>query len=139
MTSRELIVEIFNDTLKSVLPGNLIRESVKLERNHLLIRDKKYNLNAYRGIHILGSGKASVEMARAIKGIIDPWIAYGFVVSHYGDDTLDKVNVFESSHPVPTDKSIKAAEILMEHLEGLSADDFFIYLLSGGSSALVEK
>jgi len=139
MTSRELIIEIFNDALESVLPGNLIRETVKLEQNHLLIQDKKYNFSDYRGIHILGSGKASVEMARAIKGIINPWIADGFVVSNYGDDTLDKINVFESSHPVPTDKSIKAAEMLVEYLTSLSDDDFFIYLLSGGSSSLVEK
>ncbi|MFA4915867.1 MAG: glycerate kinase [Syntrophales bacterium] len=139
MISREMIFEIFNDALKSVLPCNLIREAVKLEQDHLIIQDKKYNLNDYRGVHIFGSGKASVEMAKAVKNIIDPWIKDGFVVSNYGDDTLDKIGVFESSHPVPSDKSIKAAEMLMERLMGLSDDDFFIYLLSGGSSSLVEK
>lgn len=139
MPSRELIVEIFNDALKSVLPGDLIRESVKLEQNNLLIQDKKYNLNDYQGIHILGSGKASVEMAKAIKGIIDPWIAGGLVVSHYIDGTLGNIKVFESSHPIPTDKSARAAKMLMDYLSKLTEDDFFIYLLSGGSSSLVEK
>lgn len=139
MTSRELIVEIFNDALKSVLPGNLIRESARLEEDCLLIRGKRYDLKDYRGIHLLGSGKASVEMARAVKGIIAPWIAGGLVVSHYSDDTLGNIKVFESSHPIPADKSTKAAEMLMEYLSELSEDDFFIYLLSGGSSSLVEK
>jgi len=52
---------------------------------------------------------------------------------------LEGIDVFESSHPVLTEKSIRAAECLIEKLSALSPDDFFIYLLSGGSSALIEK
>jgi len=52
---------------------------------------------------------------------------------------IDRIGVFESSHPVLTEKSIRAAEILMEKMAALAPDDFFIFLVSGGSSALVEK
>ncbi len=62
----------------------------------------------------------------------------GLVVSNYAAQ-IDGISVFESSHPVLTEKSIRAAEILMEKLAALSPDDLFIYLLSGGSSALIEK
>jgi len=44
----------------------------------------------------------------------------------------------KGSHPVPTQESVRAADLLIEKLSALSEDDFFIYLLSGGSSALVE-
>jgi hydroxypyruvate reductase/glycerate 2-kinase len=45
----------------------------------------------------------------------------------------------QGSHPVPDARSIRAAELLIDGLSALEDDDFFIYLLSGGSSALVEK
>src|SRR4030042_396333 len=62
----------------------------------------------------------------------------GLVVSNYGA-AIEGIEVFESSHPVLTEKSIRAAEILLQRMSALSADDFFIYVLSGGSSALIEK
>jgi glycerate 2-kinase len=138
MTNREKIITLFRDALSSVLPGNLVRETLKYEAGVLTIEKKSYRLDDYSGVHLFGSGKASVETARAVKDVLGDRVADGLVVSNY-DATLDGIDVFESSHPVLTEKSIRAAEILMEKLSALSPDDLFIYLLSGGSSALLEK
>ena len=75
------------------------------------------------------------EVSRMLRG----YLAGGFVISNDRSIALKDVDVFVSSHPVPTEKSIRAAEIMTRGLSGLSEKDFFIYLLSGGSSALLEK
>ena len=138
MTNREKMMTVFRDALSSVLPGNLVRETLKYDGAVLMIEGKSYRLGDYREVHLFGSGKASVETARAVKAVLEDRLTDGFVVSNYGAD-LDGITVFESSHPVLTEKSIRAAEILMQKMSALSADDFFIYVLSGGSSALIEK
>lgn len=138
MTNREKMMSVFQDALSSVLPGNLVRETLKYDGGVLAIEGKGYRLSDCRGVHLFGSGKASVETARAVGAIMGDRVTDGLVVSNYGA-TLDGITVFESSHPVLTEKSIRAAEILMRKMSALSADDFFIYVLSGGSSALIEK
>lgn len=139
MTSREIIREIFAQALNAVRPSNLIRESLKLEKDSLWIDNHTFDLQDYDGVHIFGSGKASLPMAEAVNNLLGDYVKSGFIISSYGGGNRDRIEVFESSHPLPTGKSIKAAEILMARLSGLSPNDFFLYLLSGGSSSLVEK
>jgi hydroxypyruvate reductase/glycerate 2-kinase len=129
---------IVRDTIAATLPTNMVREKLKLERGALKIAGKTFMLPEGRGVHLFGSGKAAVETARAVREMLGEKFAEGFVVSNY-PASLDGVEVFESSHPVLTEKSVRAAEILMDRIARLAADDFFIYVLSGGSSALIEK
>jgi hydroxypyruvate reductase/glycerate 2-kinase len=138
MTNREKMMAIFNKTLASTLPGNMVREKLSYEPGVLSIEGKSFSLAGGRGIHLFGSGKAAIETARAVKEILGESLQEACIVSNYAA-SVEGVEIFESSHPVLTDKSIRAAEMLMEKMSGLSEDDFFIYVLSGGSSALIEK
>ncbi|RUM68220.1 MAG: glycerate dehydrogenase [Sulfurospirillum sp.] len=52
---------------------------------------------------------------------------------------VPELNIFASSHPLPSARSVEAAEKLMKMISALNEDEVFIYLLSGGTSALVEK
>lgn len=139
MTMRETALEIFREALKAISPVNLFRESVSLAQDALSVQGRSYSLRRDQKIHVYGSGKASVEAARAIEGILGDRISDGLVVSSYKESSLKNIEVFSSSHPIPTEKSIRAADLLIERLSKLSENDFFIYLLSGGSSSLVEK
>jgi glycerate 2-kinase len=138
MTNRERIMSVFQEALNSARPGNLVRDTLKCEGDVLMIERESYRLGGYRGVHLYGSGKASVETARAVMAVLGGRVTDGLVVSNY-DAAVDGIGVLESSHPVLTERSIQAADILIRKLSALSPDDFFIYLLSGGSSALIEK
>jgi hydroxypyruvate reductase/glycerate 2-kinase len=138
MTNRDKLMTIFSKTLAATLPANLVREKLSCENGILKIEGKSFSIPEDRGIHLFGSGKAAVETARAVKEILGATLKECYVVSNY-PATIEGVEVFESSHPVLTHKSVAAAETLIEKIAGLSGDDFFIYVLSGGSSALIEK
>jgi glycerate 2-kinase len=138
MNYRQIALDIYFNALKAVLPETLIRETLKLEGNDLVVANRRYPLGSRRNLFVFGSGKASAGAAKAVTELLGDRIAGGLVVSNY-EAELDRIRVVVGAHPVPDARSVIAAEMLMQGLAGLSEDDFFIYLLSGGSSALIEK
>lgn len=138
MILREIIRKIFDQALKAALPVNLINDALSLQKDILRIGNRTFDLRN-RGVYIFGSGKASLPMAEAVNTLFGDLIKGGCVISNYGGGACGRIEILEGSHPVPTEKSINAAEVLMAKLSALSPNDFFLYLLSGGSSSLVEK
>ncbi len=132
---REKALEIFFYALNSILPKNIIPKTVDIQQDKIKIEKDIYSLK--NGFYVFGSGKASVEMAKTIESMAFDLIIDGVVISNYTEE-LDKITVLEGSHPVPTEKTINATKKLIEKFKSLKEDDFFIYLLSGGSSSLLE-
>jgi len=115
--------EIFKKALLAVDPLNLNYELDTVTKKEIML---------------FGSGKASLKMAEAVMMKIGDRLKDGFIVSNY-EKKLPKIEVFKSSHPTPSKKSVEAANKMIAKLRSLKEDDFFIYLLSGGSSALLQK
>jgi hydroxypyruvate reductase/glycerate 2-kinase len=137
---RKIARIIFESAVESVLPERLITGSVFLQDNGLYIHDAVHPLQPGQKLHAFGSGKASVDMARSLLPVLKEQVAGGIIVtSQLTGDDLSPLMVVEGSHPVPDEKSVRGAELLINGLSQLNRDDFFIYLLSGGSSALIEK
>lgn len=86
---------------------------------------------------VIGAGKASAAMARAVE---DHWPGpmSGLVVTRYGYSVrCDRVEIVEAAHPVPDRTGEKAAVRMLELVQGLSADDLVLCLISGGGSSLL--
>ncbi|CDN92680.1 glycerate kinase type-2 family protein [Agrobacterium tumefaciens] len=87
---------------------------------------------------VVGAGKASAAMAAALEAAWPHVDLSGVVVTRYGHAVPTKrVEIIEASHPVPDDKSAEAAKRILAAVEGLTADDMVIALISGGGSALM--
>jgi glycerate 2-kinase len=86
---------------------------------------------------VIGCGKAAGSMAKAVE---DNWpgALSGMVVTRYGYHVATKrIEVVEAAHPVPDEAGRKAAERMLKMVQGLSADDLVLFLVSGGGSALL--
>jgi glycerate 2-kinase len=86
---------------------------------------------------VIGAGKAAATMARAVE---DNWPGElsGLVVTRYGHGApTARIEVVEASHPVPDRAGADAAWRMLNMVQGLSADDLVIALISGGGSALL--
>ena len=138
MCDKQKAKEIYLQALAAVMPKNLIPSALGYHDNVLTIENQSFDLSTYRNVFVYGSGKASIEMARAVGLLLGDRIAKNVVVSNY-HDRVAEVEIIESTHPLPSQKSIDAGERLIREFEGMGEEDFFIYLLSGGSSALIEK
>jgi hydroxypyruvate reductase len=89
---------------------------------------------------VIGAGKASAEMALAVERA---WqgtreALSGLVVTRYGYGApCERIEIAEAAHPVPDAAGLAAAQRLMSLVQGLSADDLVLCLISGGGSALL--
>ncbi len=76
-------------------------------------------------------------MARSALAVLGPLPA--LVISDHREPVPDGVRMIESSHPVPDERSIVAGDAVLDLCASLGARDRLLYLLSGGTSALVES
>jgi glycerate 2-kinase len=86
---------------------------------------------------VIGAGKASAAMARAVE---DHWKGplTGLVVTRYGYAVpCERIEILEAAHPVPDAAGQRAAERLLQFVQGLNADDLVLCLISGGGSSLL--
>jgi glycerate 2-kinase len=86
---------------------------------------------------VVGAGKASAAMARALE---DHWpgALAGLVVTRYGHGVpCRRIEVVEAAHPVPDAAGVEGARRILARVAGLSPDDLVIALVSGGGSSLL--
>jgi hydroxypyruvate reductase len=86
---------------------------------------------------VLGAGKASAAMARAVERHW-PGPLSGLVVTRHGYRVpCERIEIVEASHPVPDAAGLEAARRMLALAQGLTADDLVLCLISGGGSALL--
>ena len=86
---------------------------------------------------VIGAGKASAAMARALEEAWDGPLE-GLVVTRYGYAVpCNKIEIIEAAHPVPDSAGLNAAKRIKELVSGLTADDLVLCLISGGGSSVL--
>lgn len=89
---------------------------------------------------LVAAGKAAWQMAKAAVDTLGQ-VDGGVVVTKYDHvkGAIPGVDCYEAGHPVPDNGSFFATARALELVQGLSADDTVLFLLSGGGSALFEQ
>lgn len=142
LTGHEEIKMILNAALAEVEPGKAIRRNLNLEGKTLLVGENRYELKNGNQVRVVGAGKASIAMLRAVNEILGGFVKDGAVIAKHipaGMAKLGNVTVLEGSHPVTSKKSVLATQQMVEKLMGLREDDIVICLISGGGSALMTE
>ena len=86
---------------------------------------------------VIGAGKASAQMARAVE-LHWKHSLLGLVVTRYGYKVpTERIEIVEAAHPVPDQAGLDAAVRMLHLVQGLSADDLVLCLISGGGSSLL--
>lgn len=87
---------------------------------------------------VIGAGKASAAMAAGLDAAWQDVALSGLVVTRYGHAVpAGRIEIIESSHPVPDAMSETAARRILDTVRDLTKDDLVIALISGGGSALM--
>jgi glycerate 2-kinase len=86
---------------------------------------------------VVGAGKASAAMAKAVEDRWDADIS-GLVGTRYGHGAAcRRIEIVEAAHPVPDETGMNAAARMRELVRGLTVDDLVLALISGGGSAVL--
>lgn len=130
---------VFKDALSSVMPERMIPAAMCLENGVIHIKDAVYDLEQYGKLWLCGTGKAALPMAEVCEAMLGAHIAGGVIVTPEAERPLRYCEYVHSTHPLPSYESIAAADRLLKVFERAAEDDLILFLLSGGTSALIEK
>ncbi|CAH2394942.1 glycerate kinase type-2 family protein [Mesorhizobium escarrei] len=120
---KTFLAAIFNAAVAAADPQRTIRDHLPAMPNGRTI--------------VIGAGKGSAQMAAAFEKMWDGPIE-GLVVTRYGyGATCQRIEIIEAAHPVPDAAGLEASRRLLEKVQGLTADDLVVALISGGGSALL--
>jgi glycerate 2-kinase len=130
MNARRVLLELFDAALRAV-SGR--------ERTAQFLRDIKLPAP----VAVFAVGKAASAMARGARDALGVAIHSMLVVTKHGhsDPDLDRhpgVLQLESAHPVPDESSLAAGAALESRVATLPPGVLPLFLVSGGSSSLVE-
>lgn len=119
--------EIVRTSLAAVLPDTAVQRALK-----------DYAPGDGRTL-LVAVGKAAWQMAKAALDTLGQ-VDDGVVITKYDHvkGELPGVRCYEAGHPVPDENSFNATKKALNLVQGLSAKDTVIFLLSGGGSALFE-
>ena len=142
-TMRSEAREIFQASVDAVNPYQAVRRFVRVEGDRLLLggedRDTvALDLGMYDRIGIVGAGKATAPMAKAVEDLFGSRIHKGIINVKYGfTEQLGFTEIIEAGHPVPDRNGEQGTKKILDFLETAGEKDLIFSLISGGGSALL--
>lgn len=138
-------VQCFKASLNPVNPYEAVKRFIRLNGCYLNIGPKegevtKLNLDDYEKVFIVGGGKATAPMARAMEDLLGDRITKGLVVVKYGfTEKLSYTETIEADHPLPDQNGVSGTKKILELIENAGDRDLVFSLISGGGSALLPQ
>jgi glycerate 2-kinase len=140
---RREVKQLFLYGVDAVNPYNAVKKALRVQKNKILIGLGKSDmlscdLRRFERIIVVGMGKATALMAKAVDEILGSRIKDGCVVVKYGYTAeLEAIRTIEAGHPLPDENGLKGAQEIAQLVEAAQENDLIIFLISGGGSALL--
>lgn len=134
--------EILAAAINAVNAYQCVSDLIHLKGDQLQIGEAKIDPDQFKRIFLIGYGKASVPMAKAILDILGDRITFAQVITKdekflTENGYLGKLQIQLGEHPVPSPKSVTATQNLLSGLTHVDKDDLVLVVISGGGSALL--
>lgn len=136
---------LFEAAVKRVDPCEAVKRFVRLEGNRLILGeqdppDMAWDLTEFDQVYLVGGGKATAPMARALEGLLGERIHTGFINVKYGfTEELIRTEISEAGHPLPDQNGVAGTRKILSLLERAGKRDLVFSLISGGGSALLPQ
>ncbi|PKN67361.1 MAG: glycerate kinase [Deltaproteobacteria bacterium HGW-Deltaproteobacteria-15] len=134
---------LFDAAVKRVDPYEAVKRFVRFSGGRLALHpdgseQTPLSLESFEHVYVIGGGKASAPMAKALEEILGERISGGLIVVKYGfTEPLKFLEIIEAGHPLPDGKGVEGAGRILEILQGAGEKDLILSLISGGGSALL--
>lgn len=136
--ARDHLLRIFKAGLAAADPADAVRRNVRVEGNAFYAGPLSIPLAEIKRIFVIGAGKASVRMAKALEEILGDRITGGWINTKTGhSEPLSRIHVHEAGHPVPDEAGREGAEQIIRIAREAGKGDLVLFCVSGGGSALL--
>jgi len=130
-------LQIFRAALAASDPQEAVLRYLKFDGRTITAGRRKYSLKKFDRIQVIGAGKASAAMARAVERLLGRHIAGGWINVKDGHTThLRKIHQQECGHPVPDERGVAGTIKMAGIAREAGVRDLLIGVVSGGASAL---
>ncbi|WP_101910394.1 glycerate kinase type-2 family protein [Marasmitruncus massiliensis] len=130
-------LDIIESGIRRAVPYTETLKLLEVSKDRLRIGGREYLLSEIGNIYVVGVGKGSFPIAQALDEKLGSRIEKGLVVVKEGEKRrLSHIDVFESSHPIPDERSIVAAKEMVKILAEAKKGDIVFAAITGGSSAM---
>jgi glycerate 2-kinase len=142
-TMRSQALEIFRASLRRVDPYEAVKRFVRIDGSNILLdqggeREEALDLQDFDRVFVVGGGKATAPMARAVEDVLGERTSKGVINVKYGfAEELLRTEVVEAGHPLPDQKGVEGAGKILDLLRSAGERDLIFSLISGGGSALL--
>jgi len=136
---RKIVLDITEKTLQHLDAYERIKSICHMEGSTLCIGSRKWDLTKKRNVYLVGAGKACNHMAMAIDEILGDYLTKGIAIVKISEETdvFRNTDVYVGGHPLPNEEGLRACKEILKLVDNATADDLFIAVISGGSSALM--
>jgi len=134
---RKALLAIAEAGLEAIDTKAVVRKLVAIDGNFLKIGNERIDLDPASKLVFIAVGKCAADAAEAFSAIAGDQVARGVAVDVKDCLPLKNIRTFKGTHPLPSDDNLKAAEAIMESLQGLTDRDAVVFVISGGGSTLL--
>ena len=139
---REKALDIIDYALMCADPYVKTMELVKIEQDGdhevLVVGDDRFDLSYYKRIYVLGAGKATYPIAKALDEILGERITDGVVIIKHGEKgSLKHSRLMYGAHPVPDEAGHRGAVEIMKVIKQTKATDIIFSISTGGSTSMM--
>jgi glycerate 2-kinase len=136
--ARKLALDCLESAVNSVDPKQIIKSRLVLKNSTLRVGQYNLDLDEFRHVYVVGGGKASGSMAKALEHVLGTHITCGLVnVPKKDMNKTVIINLHEASHPIPDESGVEGTRRMLKIAEQAEKDDLIICLISGGGSSLM--
>lgn len=135
---RELALELVESALAKADPYLATRNLVSLQDGILRVGPESFPLDEAGRIFVIGAGKATYPIAKALEEILGDRISRGIVICKYGQEgELERIEKRLASHPIPDEAGYAAAREIYSLALDTKPGDIVFACFTGGSTALL--
>ena len=134
---RELLRQVFLDTLQQISISRVFSQKVEYSRGVLRVEQDLYDLSSFERVLVIAIGKAAHTMLESLVAQTGPTLQ-GIVCSVASESHQPGFLYFTGGHPLPNAESISGGKAILKAVSALNEHSLVIYMISGGASAMVE-
>jgi len=135
---RRAALDIVDYALAKADPYFAVMKLVSLEGDILHVGGIRIDLKKTGRIFLLGTGKATFPITRALEEILGDRIDDGVIICKRGQEgALSHARLYFSSHPIPDEAGYEAAREALALAQRTQPGDLVFACITGGSSALM--
>ncbi|MFU1783807.1 glycerate kinase type-2 family protein [Haloarcula japonica] len=134
--AHEVALDCIEAAVDAAAPAVATRSAIKRDGATLTIGEATYDLDSYSDVVVVGGGKATGGVTRALESILGDAISSGHIVVKQAADT-DTVRSSVGDHPLPSDRNVEATTDILDAVDDADEDTLVLFVLTGGASALL--